>query len=349
MQFSSDDEKRMLRCLSLAARGRFLAAPNPMVGAVIVRDGEIIAEGWHKKYGGPHAEVEAVKDARKKGYSDLSDCSIYVNLEPCNFHGNTPPCSELIVREKFKEVVIGTKDPHPRVAGTGVRKIQDAGIKVRSGLLTESCMELNRIFFTAQQKKRPWILLKWAQTADAFVASKEGPVRISNKISDRLVHEWRAGLQSILVGKQTAIKDNPRLSVRLPETSTELSPIRIFIDAKGELGDDSNLLDGTQRSIHICSPEARHLPNCERWEFPWPFNLEELLHKMFEEKIYSLMVEGGPKTIQGFLDSGLWDEARVIKSENTLLQGVSANAIPDEFLSKKVKSESDEIIYYRNT
>uniref|UniRef100_UPI003592F691 bifunctional diaminohydroxyphosphoribosylaminopyrimidine deaminase/5-amino-6-(5-phosphoribosylamino)uracil reductase RibD n=1 Tax=Persicitalea sp. TaxID=3100273 RepID=UPI003592F691 len=222
-------DQYMQRALQLAEYGRGYVSPNPMVGCVLVADGRVIGEGWHRNYGGPHAEVQAVRDAEKRGNADLlKSATAYVTLEPCSHFGKTPPCANLLINKKIKKVVVANHDPNPLVAGRGLTLLKNAGIEVESGILAEEGQELNRRFFTFFCKKRPYIILKWAETADGFIGAAGGkPIAISNGYSSQRVHRWRSEEDAILVGRNTAFNDNPRLNVRHWPGQ---NPVRVVLD-----------------------------------------------------------------------------------------------------------------------
>lgn len=311
----ASDIKFMRRCLQLARCGEAGAAPNPMVGAVVVCDGRIIGEGFHRQCGGPHAEVNAIKSVKEKHL--LCRSTIYVSLEPCAHYGKTPPCADLIIRSGIPRVVIGCTDPFAKVNGLGIKKLQDAGCEVEVGVLEEACQELNRRFFTFHEKHRPWILLKWAQSEDGYISGKEGAtVSFSNALTQTLVHRLRARCQAILVGTDTAILDNPSLTTRLWQGD---NPLRLTIDRHGRLPADLHLKDGSTPTV-IYSNES----------------LEEILADLYERGIQSLMVEGGAKLLQSFIDEELWDEARIETAPFSIEKGTKAPLLKDaKPLSKK--------------
>ena len=304
----ASDIKYMRRCLQLARCGEAGAAPNPMVGAVVVCDGRIIGEGFHRRCGGPHAEVNAIGSVREKHL--LCRSTIYVSLEPCSHYGKTPPCADLIIRSGIPRVVIGCADPFAKVNGSGIKKLQDAGCEVVVGVLEQECRELNRRFITFHQKHRPWITLKWAQSEDGFIGKDasvplingENRVIFSNALTQALVHRLRARHQAILVGTNTALIDNPTLTTRYWSGP---NPLRLTIDRKGILPTTLHLLDGSTPSI-VYTHES----------------LKEILTDLYERGIQSLLVEGGAKLLQSFIDEGLWDEAR-------MKQGVAAPLLTD--------------------
>lgn len=321
----SDDIKFMRRCLQLARCGEAGAPPNPMVGAVIVCNGHIIGEGYHRKCGGPHAEVNAIGSVKEKHL--LSRSTIYVSLEPCAHYGKTPPCTELIIESGIRRVVVGCTDPFAKVNGLGIRKLQEAGCEVQVGTLEKECRELNRRFFTFHQKHRPWITLKWAQSKDGFIGKRERVV-FSNALTQTLVHRLRARHQAILVGTRTALLDNPTLTTRL---WTGPNPLRLTIDRKGILPPTLHLKDERFPTV-IYQQES----------------IEEILADLYARGIQSLLVEGGAKLLQSFIDKGLWDEARLETAPFCLGDGVSAPILKDEQLESKQNYGGQIIQQYRH-
>lgn len=286
------DEMYMRRALLLARGGEGRVAPNPMVGAVVVAEGRIIGEGFHRTYGGPHAEVNAIASVKDADRHLLPMSTIYVTLEPCSHYGKTPPCSKLIIDSKIPKVVMGAPDPNPLVAGRGVKMLRDAGIEVKEGVLLDECLEINRRFMTAHTLHRPWIQLKWAQSADGFMAAiddegKPRPVKFSDTLSSVWMHRERAMAEAIMVGANTAAIDKPRLDVRLWSGK---NPVRI------ECGTNENLPD--------------------------------LMKRLKADGITSLMVEGGPTLLRSFIREGLFDEIRIESSPVVLGQGLAAPELP---------------------
>lgn len=305
-RFSAHDISMMRRAIQLARYGEGFTSPNPMVGAVICGpDGRIIGEGWHRKCGEAHAEVNAVNSVAEADRHLLPESTVYVTLEPCSHYGKTPPCAELLIREKFRRVVVGSLDPFPEVAGRGVRMIREAGAQVDVGLLEKECLAINPRFMTAHTLGRPHILLKWAQSADGFIASAPGRPRaiFSTPLTSLQVHRLRAFSDAILVGVNTVIADNPRLDCRLwpgtdPRPASMESP---------RLPEDSRLMQA--------NPILRRRDE----------SLQDFLKRLYkEEKITSLMVEGGTETLNEFLQSGLYDEIRVEVSPLKLREGIKA-------------------------
>ncbi|PIX10489.1 MAG: riboflavin biosynthesis protein RibD [Flavobacteriaceae bacterium CG_4_8_14_3_um_filter_34_10] len=332
-------QKYIERCLILAKNGLGTTYPNPMVGSVVVYKGQIIGEGWHQKAGQAHAEVLAIKSV--KDQSLLKKATIYVSLEPCSHFGKTPPCADLIIAKKIPKVVIGGLDPNEKVAGRGVKKLLEAGCKVLVGVLEKECQELNKRFFTFHIKKRPYIILKWAQTEDGFIAplnqEKGKPFWISNTYSKQLVHKWRSEEQAILVGTTTAIKDNPQLNVRLWEGE---NPMRIVLDRNLKLPKDSFILDKSIKSLIFTSEENASKTMASENVIFEAIDFEKEVPKqicdvLFKHQIQSIIIEGGAITLQSFIDTNLWDEARVFKSNNKLVQGIKAPDLKGKIRSKE--------------
>jgi diaminohydroxyphosphoribosylaminopyrimidine deaminase / 5-amino-6-(5-phosphoribosylamino)uracil reductase len=321
----------MSRALELAELGRGYVSPNPMVGCVIVHKGFIIGEGWHKEYGGPHAEVNAILSVRNQDL--LSESTVYVSLEPCAHWGKTPPCANLLVEKRVKRVIIAATDSNPLVGGKGIQILKNAGIEVLTGILEKEARSQNRRFFTQIEKQRPYVILKWAQTEDGFVARENYDSKwISNALSRQLVHKWRAEEDSILVGKNTAAYDNPRLDVR---DWVGKNPIRIVLDSHLNLTMDLNLFDQKTPTLIFNTIQNSSKKNLEwiKLEDLRPESILEILHS---RKIQSLIVEGGSQVLHQFIKSGLWDEARVFTSLNTFKRGIPApilNQNPFEILS----------------
>ncbi|WP_033408517.1 bifunctional diaminohydroxyphosphoribosylaminopyrimidine deaminase/5-amino-6-(5-phosphoribosylamino)uracil reductase RibD [Psychroflexus tropicus] len=340
------------RCLELARHGLGTTYPNPLVGCVIVHNDKIIGEGWHRKAGEPHAEVLAIRSVNDQ--SLLSSSTIYVTLEPCSHYGKTPPCSDLIIDKKIPKIVIGTLDPFAKVAGKGVKKLIAANRLVTVGVCEEECEELNKRFFTFHRKKRPYIILKWAETKHGFIAplaQKSSEIFwITNSKSQQLVHKWRAEEESILVGTQTALKDNPKLNVRHWQGK---NPTRIVIDKSLTLEHSLFLFDSSQPTVVFHdqsseSPSSTHSRalNYESIDFSKEI-IPQLLSRLHDYDFQSIIVEGGSKTLQGFIDLNLWDEARVFTGQNQIQKGVKA----PEFNLKAEKSidiEGDKLNYYYN-
>lgn len=318
----------MQRCIQLAKCGAMGAPPNPMVGAVIVHEGKIIGEGYHRRCGGPHAEVNAIRSVRDE--SLLKDSTIYVSLEPCSHYGKTPPCADLIIEKQIPRVVVGCLDPFAKVNGQGIRKLRDAGIEVEVGVLEKECMELNKRFITFHRQHRPFVTLKWAQSEDGFIDAERSesaePVKFSTTFTLTLVHRMRAMHQAIMVGTRTVLMDNPTLTTRLWEGP---DPLRVTIDRHRVLPESVHLKDGKVPTVIYDTG-----------------NLREILGDLYKRGIQSLMVEGGGRLLQHFIDEGLWDEARVEIAPFALSRGVPAPKIMEENLKTELSVDGRKILNY---
>jgi len=355
----------MRRCLELAKNGLGTTYPNPLVGSVIVHNDKIIGEGWHKKSGEPHAEVNAVNSVKDK--SLLKNSTIYVSLEPCSHFGKTPPCCDLIIENEIPNVVIGTIDPYIKVAGNGIKKLMEAGKKVTVGILEAECNELNKRFFTFHKKKRPYVILKWAESQDGFIAplilrkaqtrgkaelnevndiKKRKPVWITNEFSRQLVHKWRSEEQAILVGTNTVIDDNPRLDVR---DWTGNNPIRIVLDPNNRAPKDSHTLDNQVKTIIFSkSIPPRTEENIIFEEIDFEQDLaQQILQTLHKHQIQSVIIEGGRQTLQTFIDANLWDEARIFIGKSSLGLGIEAPKITLRNIEKH-SIDDDELLISRN-
>lgn len=337
------DAVYMRRALELAANGLGSVSPNPLVGCVIAHNGRTIGEGWHMRFGGPHAEVNAVNQVRDR--SALKDSVVYVTLEPCSHYGKTPPCADLLIECKVKKVVVCNADVNPLVSGRGIAKLRNAGIKVEENFLAEEGEEINRRFFTYFRKRRPYIVLKWAQTADGFIARENYESRwISNELSRKLVHKWRGEEDAVMVGSNTAHYDNPRLNVR---DWTGRNPVRIVVDRHLRLSRNLNLFDGSQRTIVYNLRESRAEGNLEYAALDEGNFLQELFSDLYRKQVQSVMVEGGATLLNELIRLDLWDEARVFRSKVVFGKGVAA---PD-LGGAEISSEDilgDSLYCYRN-
>ncbi|MGY5848480.1 bifunctional diaminohydroxyphosphoribosylaminopyrimidine deaminase/5-amino-6-(5-phosphoribosylamino)uracil reductase RibD [Salegentibacter sp. HM20] len=328
-------EKYIKRCIELAQNGLGHTYPNPMVGSVIVHNNQIIGEGWHQQAGLPHAEVNAINSVKNKAL--LTQATIYVSLEPCSHYGKTPPCSDLIIAKGIKKVVIGTVDPFAEVQGRGIKKLLDAGCEVQVGILEKQCQDLNKRFFCFHQKKRPYIILKWAQSSDGFLApefqGKREPVWITNSYSKQLVHKWRSEEKAILVGTNTAIADNPQLNTRLWAGN---HPVRLVLDRQGRIPKDSALFDQSVPTIVFSSAQKQNLKNLKFEVLEFNRDVaQQICEIAYKRGLQSLIVEGGAKTLQSFIDAGLWDEARIFTGKVQFKRGVSAPRISGELIEEK--------------
>ena len=342
------NETYINRCIELAKNGLGTTYPNPLVGSVIVYNDTIIGEGWHKKAGQPHAEVNAVNSVKDK--SLLQKATIYVSLEPCSHFGKTPPCCDLIIQNKIPNVVIGTVDPNEKVAGNGIKKLIAAGINVTVGVLEAECNELNKRFFTFHQKKRPYIILKWAETQDGFIAPttklENKPVWIANTYSRQLVHKWRTEEQAILVGTQTAIDDNPKLDAR---DWSGHNPVRIIIDQNSRIPHSNHVFDNQTKTIILTkTTTAISTENCifECIDFKQNKALQ-VVNVLYKYQIQSVIIEGGRQTLQTFIAEDLWDEARVFKGAPFFLSGTKAPLLEKKQFEKH-SIGTDELLIYSN-
>lgn len=337
----------MSRALELAALGRGQVSPNPMVGCVIVHNQRIIGEGWHRQYGGPHAEVNAVRSVVDE--SLFPESTIYVTLEPCSHFGKTPPCADLLIEKKVKKVVVCNDDPNPLVAGKGLAKLRAAGIEVETGVLAEQGRELNRRFFTFIEQQRPYIILKWAETADGLMAPADfRPIPISSVLSRQLVHQWRTAEDAFLVGTNTARYDDPQLNVRLWKGR---NPVRIVIDKSLQLPVSLHFFDGSQPTLvySVVPPESETAGpvNVIPLDSERPF-LPQLVEDLYRQKIQSVVVEGGAALLESFLKLGLWDEVRVFKSQTVLGDGLRAPVVRGRLLNTE-RIDTDWLMTYRPT
>ena len=329
-------EKYINRCIEIAKNGLLAAMPNPSVGAVVVHNDLIIGEGYTSAFGGNHAEVNAINSVKDK--SLLAQSTIYVSLEPCSHFGKTPPCCNLIIENKIPNVVIGVTDSNEKVAGNGIKKLLEAGINVVVGVLENECYQSNIRFFTFHEKKRPYIILKWAETQNGFIAPKirneQKPVWITNEYSRQLVHKWRSEEQAILVGTQTVIDDNPMLNVR---DWTGKNPIRIVLNFNNRIPQENHIFDKSQETFVITNDDI--------------FNnnklAQEIANFCYNKNIQSIIIEGGSRILQTFIDANIWDEARVFKSDTYFDDGIKA-PILEAKIFEKFLIDGDELLIYRN-
>ncbi|MGN1257057.1 MAG: bifunctional diaminohydroxyphosphoribosylaminopyrimidine deaminase/5-amino-6-(5-phosphoribosylamino)uracil reductase RibD [Bacteroidaceae bacterium] len=331
MTLEEQDILYMQRCIQLARCGREGAAPNPMVGAVIVCQGRIIGEGYHIRCGGPHAEVNAIRSV--KDPEQLKQSTIYVSLEPCAHYGKTPPCADLIIEKQIPRVVIGCQDPFAKVNGLGIRKLRDAGIDVCVGVMEAECTRLNRRFVNFHRNHRPWVTLKWAQSSDGFIDGKrtpeQAPVCFSSPFTQVLVHQMRAQSMAIMVGTNTVLCDNPTLTNRL---WPGVNPLRVTIDRHGRIPSSVRLQDGSVPTV-VYHDES----------------LQEILADLYQRGVQSLLVEGGACLLGSFLQQGLWDEARVEEAPCQLCQGVPAPSVVQGHLADRQLIDGRWISWYEKT
>lgn len=337
-------EQLMQRCIDLAARGQGKVAPNPMVGALLLHQGRIVAEGWHRGFGMEHAEIDALNQLPPN--IRASECTLVVNLEPCSHYGKTPPCSLRIIQEGIPEVWIGSTDPNPLVAGKGIEMLKQAGIVIHQGILEQKCRILNKHFYHFHEQKRPWITLKWARTANGFLGKERyinpGERVISNAYSHRLAHKIRTEHQAILVGRKTIQTDNPQLSARYWPGP---SPLRIILDPNNWIHGEVHVLNDGLPTLILTRHVDESNGAVRRMAFGMDYNLNAILKKLYEENIQSVIIEGGASTIQEFISHQLWDEAWEICSPV-----IWENGIPAPIMSITPNSSfqlgSDLIRYY---
>jgi len=359
------NEIYMQRCLELAQNGQRAAMPNPSVGAVLVYNGRIIGEGHTSSYGGPHGEINCINSVTPEDWHLIPDATLYVSLEPCSHYGKTPPCCDLIIQHQIKNVVVGTTDPHEKVAGNGIKKLREAGKNVTVGMLEAECRESNKRFFTFHEKKRPYIILKWAESADGYLSPLGGsldnsiialrqaqddniqdkkPVWITNQYSRQLVHKWRSEEAAILVGTQTVLDDNPQLDVR---SWTGYNPVRIVLDRTGKVSDAYHVKNLKIKTIVLT--EQRDLHNLENLMYETvPFD-DALPHAiaavLYKHNLLSVIIEGGRQTLQTFIDAGLWDEARVFRGPVSFGNGTQAPKFTGSLISKQAILDNELLIF----
>lgn len=336
----------MSRCLELAVMGMGHVSPNPMVGAVLVHEDRIIGEGYHEQYGQAHAEVNCLKSVKPQDRHLISDSTLYVSLEPCSHHGKTPPCADLIIDNQIKKVVTGSHDPNPLVSGRGIARMRAAGIEVIENVLREECDDLNRGFITFHTKHRPYVILKWAQSAEGNMAyGEDKQVWLSDEYSKKLSHKWRTEEDAILVGARTAIIDDPQLTARLWEGR---NPVRVLIDRHLRVPETARILDEDAMTViyNICK-EGLENGNVYVGLRPNENAVEQILHDLYKRSIASVIVEGGVYTLNEFIKAGLWDEARIIQTPVSLPGGIAAPHINGK-LMKEEKLDNDTLLIKMN-
>ena len=345
------DEFYLKRCLELAALAIENVNPNPMVGCVIVANGKIIGEGYHQQYGQAHAEPNAVRQVMERFGAEaehlFKQATAYVNLEPCAHFGKTPPCADLFVKHQLKKVVIGNRDPFDGVDGKGIEKLRNAGIEVVSGILDAECRYFNRRFFTRIEQKRPYIILKWAETANGYFATNDGHQKwISGALAKRLAHQWRTEEDAILIGKQTALMDNPQL------TSREFpgkNPIRLVIDKNLQIPLTNNIYNAAAKTIIFNEIKTDvtdniHYIQMEDMHF---YLAQKIAFQLYLMDIQSVIIEGGAQILRQFLEASLWDEARIFTSSDSWNEGISSPAIKGNLI-EQIKIEKDKLSIYIN-
>ncbi len=360
------DSTYMHRCLQLAKLGCDNVAPNPMVGAVLVHNNRIIGEGYHKEYGKEHAEVNCINSVKDEDRHLIALSTLYVSLEPCAHYGKTPPCADLIISQQIPKVVVGCRDPFKQVSGKGIEKMQNAGIDISVDVLEKECKELNKRFLTFHTQHRPYIILKWAQTLNGNIAISPKPspkerasidngdnsisndrLFITNEFTNRLVHKWRSKEMGILVGTNTAMLDNPELTNRLWSGK---SPIRLIVDMHLRLPSSLKIFDEQQPTIIFNTLQHNEQGMMQYYQVTKDVNLvHQILNGCYQTNIQSILVEGGAKLLQSFIDEGMWDEARVITNEILHIEnGLPAPQLSNCGLVGSEKIFSDNINYYYN-
>jgi diaminohydroxyphosphoribosylaminopyrimidine deaminase/5-amino-6-(5-phosphoribosylamino)uracil reductase len=342
------EEKYMYRCLELAKQGAGNVAPNPMVGAVLVHEGKIIGEGYHKEYGKAHAEVNCIDNVSDEDRKFISASALYVSLEPCSHYGKTPPCTNLIIKEKISRVVIGCRDPFKEVAGKGIEKLHDAGVAVAVGILEKECKALNKRFLTFHTQHRPYIILKWAQTANGKIGNAGNErLFITNEFTNRIVHKWRSEEMGILVGTNTAFFDNPELTNRLWNGK---SPVRLIVDMHLRLPSSLKVFDEQQPTIIFNTLQHDEEKKIKYYQVTEDVSIvHQILNACYQNNVQSIIVEGGAKFLQSFIDEEMWDEARIITNETLHVEnGLHAPELTNCTFALSENIFSDRIDYYYN-
>jgi diaminohydroxyphosphoribosylaminopyrimidine deaminase / 5-amino-6-(5-phosphoribosylamino)uracil reductase len=352
-------EQYMLRCIQLARQGAGYTATNPMVGALLVYNDEIIGEGYHQRYGEAHAEVNCISQAIQNGQTNkLQHSTLYVSLEPCAHFGKTPPCAGLIIEHNIPKVVIGCRDPFAQVNGKGIEKLKAAGVDVTVDVLKVECEELNKRFFTFHQQHRPYIVLKWAQTKNKKIAPLNPPeggtlhsatqrLLISNEFTNKLVHQWRSEEASILVGTNTALMDNPKLTNRYFNGK---QPVRLVLDKELQLPSSANVMNDEAPTIIFNYHQHKEEGQPKYYQITNDVSaVHQIINDLYQQKIQSVLVEGGAQLLQSFIDEGMWDEARVITNEELIIDdGLSAPELKNHSLRNEQQVLSDSLKYYTN-
>jgi diaminohydroxyphosphoribosylaminopyrimidine deaminase / 5-amino-6-(5-phosphoribosylamino)uracil reductase len=344
----TEHEQYMDRCLQLARLGQGRTAPNPMVGSVLVHEDRIIGEGYHEVYGAAHAEVNCIASVQPGQEHLIAQSTLYVSLEPCAHFGKTPPCADLIIEKRIPRVVIGCRDPFPLVDGKGIEKLQAAGVEVIVGVREQECLELNKRFFTFYTRHRPYVVLKWAQTADGCIANCDySRIRISSSFTNRLVHKWRSEEMGILVGTNTALFDDPELTTRLWPGA---NPVRLVLDMNLRLPASLKLFDGEHKTIVF--NKLRHSEHLNLLYYQVTDDVSivhQVLNALCQLKIQSVLVEGGAALLQTFIDEGAWDEARIITNEALSVgRGLPAPVLKEAQLLNTEDVDTDRIRYFQN-
>jgi diaminohydroxyphosphoribosylaminopyrimidine deaminase/5-amino-6-(5-phosphoribosylamino)uracil reductase len=339
----------MQRCIQLAGLAAGHTAPNPMVGSVLVYENRIIGEGYHRQYGQAHAEVNCINSVKQEDKHLIEKSVIYVSLEPCAHFGKTPPCADLIIKNNIPTVVVGCRDPFEQVDGKGIEKLKNAGIEVIAGILENECKELNKRFFTFHAQKRPYIILKWAQSKNQKIANEDfSRVIISNPYTNRLVHKWRSEEAGILIGTNTALQDNPFLNTR---NWAGPDPVRLIVDLSLRLPSTLKIFDKKQKTVIFNTIQYEDLGNLLYYKIDKEVSVvSSVLKACFDLQIQSILVEGGTRLLQSFIDEKLWDEARVIENNELIIDnGLSAPVLSNHYSISSESVLTDVISYYKNT
>lgn len=342
-----DHSLYMFRCIELAKLGAGYVAPNPMVGAVLVHDGRIIGEGYHEVYGQPHAEVNCIASVKEEDEALIEQSTLYVSLEPCSHFGKTPPCSDLIIKNKIPKVVVGITDPFPQVSGKGIATLRAAGVSVVTDVLKDECMQLNKRFITFQTKHRPYIVLKWAQSANGHMAKADKTrFAISNEHSRRLVHKWRSEEAAILVGTNTAFFDDPELTTRFWHGE---NPVRLVVDTQLRLPSSLKLFNKEVRTIVFNYLKHEEHEKLSYYQITNDVSIvHQIVHALYQMKIQSVLVEGGARLLQSFIDENMWDEARIITNETLAMPGgIPSPDIGNATMISSEKLFTDSIDIYK--
>jgi diaminohydroxyphosphoribosylaminopyrimidine deaminase / 5-amino-6-(5-phosphoribosylamino)uracil reductase len=348
MSTITEHEQYMDRCLQLARLGQGHTAPNPMVGSVLVHEGQIIGEGYHQVYGEAHAEVNCLASVKPEHTHLIPESTLFISLEPCAHYGKTPPCADLIVSKGIPRVVIGCRDPFPLVDGKGIEKLQAAGVEVIVGVREQACLDINKRFFTFHTQHRPYVVLKWAQTADGCIAKCDySRIKISSPFTNRLVHKWRSEEMGILVGTNTALFDDPELTTRLWPGA---NPVRLVVDMNLRLPASLKLFDGVHKTIVFNKLRHSEHLNLLYYQVTDDVSLvHQVLNALYQTKIQSVLVEGGAALLQTFIDEGAWDEARIITNEALSAgRGLPAPVLKEAQLLHTEDVDTDRIRYFRN-
>ncbi len=340
------DELYMLRCLELAQKAKGFTAPNPMVGAILVYSNRIVGEGWHQQYGEAHAEINCLNNVLPEDRHLISESTMYVNLEPCAHNGNTPPCSVRLVEEKVKKVVICNKDPFEKVNGKGIQNLINNNIEIKTDLLSNAGLWLNRRFLCFHQLHRPYIILKWAQTLDSFIGQSNKQIQISNMVCKQLMHKWRTEEAAIIIGTKTALCDNPQLNARLWHGK---NPLRIVIDRELKIPATNNIFDNSANTWIINKKKNEICNNINYIKLTFNYNIvSEILKLLFEAKIVSLIVEGGSQLLNSFIELELWDEARIFTGNTSLGNGIKSPSLTNSELVLNTEIEDNKLQLFTN-